>query len=61
MNGIHEELLELQKLVTSKKANVAIDDNENEDEVNNIEKEDDDEESWEHVGKKNKASILRKV
>lgn len=63
LNGIHDELVELQKLVKSKTVDSpttnGIDDA---DHVNHeTQLNGSDEDLWEHVGKKNKASILRKV
>lgn len=63
LNGIHDELVDLRKHVHSPKTptmmNGQLSSDTNLEELNNADGSDED--SWEHVGKNNKASTLRKA
>ena len=61
LNGIHEELVELKKLTTPP---TPTNDEDSEDiplDNGNGVRMNEDEESWEQVGRKNKSSTMRKV
>lgn len=62
LNGIHEELVELKKLTTTDEVDDTVTTPvENGNGVSSGGVANEDEDSWEQVGRKNKSSTMRKV